>query len=118
MYIVSDALRMPWRFGSHPSVCYCNPPYSNIDPWMAKAVEQLEFGVTTVMLAPSPNGESRFPKHVFGVCSEIVFISPRVSFLRPDGSVARGNSRGSCLYVWSPYFPGGQTAMRFVSIPT
>ena len=41
---------------------WLNPPYSDIDPWMTKAVEQAQKGFTAVILVPTPNGEDRYGK--------------------------------------------------------
>ena len=45
-----DALRVPWHPGEGAG--WCNPPYSNIEPWGIKARNEAALGFTTVMLLP------------------------------------------------------------------
>lgn len=79
---------------------FCNPPYSDIDPWLEKAVTEARKGFTSVFLIPTPNGEDRYGEYVFDVASEIIFITGRLAFLRPDGAPVSGNTRGSCFVVY------------------
>lgn len=81
---------------------FCNPPYSNIKPWLAKGYEEAKKGFTSVFLVPTPNGETAYQEHVFGKASEIIFINGRVAFCRPDGTEVKGNTRGSCVIVYDP----------------
>lgn len=96
-----DALLHAWHKHDNATKGYANPPYSNIDPWVEKAILEQQYGFTTVMLFPSPNGEDRFDR-VFRHASEIIDIVGRVSFLRPDGSPVTGNTRGSSVYIFDP----------------
>lgn len=52
-----DGLKQPW----HGNV-WCNPPYSDIEPWVAKAWEEITRGkvVTISMLLPSNRTEQRW----------------------------------------------------------
>lgn len=85
-------------------VGFANPPYSDLDPWFAMAhAEAHHNGFSTVILAPSPNGERRHVDHALGICTEIVFVQSRIAFLRPDGRPVKGNTRGSCLYYWRAF---------------
>lgn len=92
-----DALSLPWS--ALWRVGFVNPPYSDIDPWVKKAVEEQAKGFTTVMIFPTPNGEDRFAQ-VFARASEIIDIIGRVAFLRPDGTPVSGNTRGTAVYVF------------------
>jgi phage N-6-adenine-methyltransferase len=95
----TDALARPWS--KIWASGFLNCPYSNIDPWVAKAIEEQAFGFTTIMLIPSPNGEDRFAD-VFRRATEIIDIVGRIAFLRPDGTPVAGNTRGSSIYVFEP----------------
>ena len=88
-------------------VGWCNPSYSDIDPWLAKAVAEAHHGFTSVFLIPAPNGEDRYGAYVFDVASEVIFITGRLAFLRPDGAPVSGNTRGSCLVVYRGHDLGG-----------
>lgn len=84
---------------------WLNPPFSNITPWMMKAVEEAEKGFQTVMLIPTPNGDGR--DMLFGEAKDIVFFDKRVQYIRPNGEVSKQNPRGSCLvnYSRNPVLP-------------
>lgn len=92
---------------------WCNPPYSDVEPWLEKAAEEARRGILTDMLLPAMNGEVYWGKYVHGVAGEVTFINGRISFLRPDCSEARGNRVGSILVTWFPHSVG---PTRYVSV--
>ena len=94
--ISQDALAVPW-FGT----CFCNPPYSQIGPWVDKAINEAERGSTVVMLIPSPNGEAYHAK-ALRHAKRLILINGRLAFINADGKPVSGNSRGSCVYVFAP----------------
>ena len=97
----SDALSHEWHAPGIAGRGFLNCPYSNIDPWVDKAIAEVICGFLTVMVFPSPNGEERFDK-VFRHASEIIDIVGRVAFLRPDGEEVKGNTRGTSIYIFDP----------------
>jgi phage N-6-adenine-methyltransferase len=82
-------------------VNWCNPPYSNITPWVMKAIEQqVFFGRVTVMLIPADTSSKWF-KLAFDHCSECHLITGRISFIRSDTQKpALGNNKGSVVFVF------------------
>lgn len=98
-----NALLRPWRVRAYRG--FLNPPYSDIDPWVDKAIAEQTEGFLTVMLFPTCNGEDRYAK-VFEHASEIIDIIGRIAFLRPDGTPVTGNTRGSSVYVFDPMLRG------------
>lgn len=97
----SDALSLEWhKLGK---VGWLNPPYSDTSPWLKHAVEEAGKGFTTVMLIPTPNGESQYGQYVIGHASEVIFIDGRLSFLRPDGKPMSGNPRGSAFVIYRAF---------------
>jgi phage N-6-adenine-methyltransferase len=131
----SDSLYMPW------AKCYqsgwCNPPYSSPKKWLKKAWEEAQQGFNSVFLIPTPNGEDLYRDHVFGKASEVIMINGRISFIAPEdftvkgkkgkdgkpdtpdkhfkkGDEMTGNTRGSCLVVYSRRYEG-QTLMSWVN---
>ena len=79
---------------------YVNPPYSNIGPWVDKAIEQHRQGKTIVMLIPSDTSVKWFKK-AFDSCNEVRFISGRLSFINADTQKpVNGNNKGSVLFIW------------------
>ena len=95
-----DALNNDWH-GFDSKTGFCNPPYSNISPWINKAIQESKLGFTTVMLIPTPNGESYY-NDVFENATEIVFITGRLSFIAADGKPKSGNPKGSCVVIFRP----------------
>lgn len=93
-----DALAVPW-FGT----CFCNPPYSDIGPWVDWAISQSadRRGATTVMLIPSPNGEAYHAK-ALRHAKRLILINGRLAFINSAGKPVSGNNRGSSIYVFAP----------------
>ena len=87
------------------STNYLNPPYSKILPWVIKAIEQHKKGNTIVMLVPSDTSVKWF-KLAFESCSEVRFISGRISFINAETKKpVNGNNKGSVLFIWRAYAP-------------
>lgn len=82
---------------------FCNPPYSNILPWVKRAREAADLGVGTVMLLPVDTSVDWF-NQLRKLASEIYFIvNGRISFVRADNKQKiHGNNRGSLFVVFNP----------------
>ena len=79
---------------------WCNPPYSDITPWVEKAIQQHGAGKTTVMLVPADTSVKWF-KLAYNSCNEVRFISGRISFINADTEKpVNGNNKGSVLFIW------------------
>jgi len=90
-----DALSRDWHLCN-----WCNPPYSNIMPWVNKAIEQHEKGSTTVMIVPADTSVKWF-KSAYDSCNEVRFISGRISFINAETQKpVNGNNKGSVLFIW------------------
>ena len=93
-----NALRQVWP----PVPCWCNPPYSNIGPWVEKAIEASRAGATVVMLVPSGTSVAWFKK-AWAAAYEIRFISGRLSFISAEtGKPVSGNNKGSVILIFRP----------------
>jgi phage N-6-adenine-methyltransferase len=93
--IEDDALTGDWL-----SVNWCNPNYSNIGPWISKAIEQHKQGKTIVMLVPSDTSVKWF-KEAYDSCNDVRFISGRLSFINASTqNPVNGNNKGSVLFIW------------------
>ena len=92
-----NALENCWDwFGSN----WCNPPYSDITPWVNKAIQQHQQGKTIVMLVPADTSVKWF-KLAYESCNEVRFISGRISFINADTQKpVNGNNKGSVLFIW------------------
>lgn len=104
--VEDDALVQDWaRFGRvafDNNWLWCNPPYSNIRPWVEKAIEAQKAGRGTVMLVmcdPSVKWFSQAQQYA----SEIRFITNgRLAFHR-NGVRQAGNNKGSVIFVFNPH---------------
>jgi phage N-6-adenine-methyltransferase len=92
-----DTLKMDWNRiielgqvrGEDNFSGYCNPPYSNPEPFIVKAYEESLKGVAIVMLLPSDTSTKVF-HHYTMKASEIIFTEGRVKFNNPDGTPMKG----------------------------
>jgi|JI10StandDraft_1071094.scaffolds.fasta_scaffold114592_2 DNA (cytosine-5)-methyltransferase 1 len=97
----NDALSYDWA-----GIWKCgwlNPPYSNLEPWLEKARAEAARGFTTVALLPVANGQLFYGRQLFGVASEVWFISGRLAFLDSAGKPRAGNTAGSLVAVYRAY---------------
>lgn len=82
---------------------WCNPPYSNITPWVQKAKVEHEKGKTIVMLVPADTSVKWF-KEAYNSCNEVRFISGRLAFINTETQKpVSGNNKGSVLFIWRAY---------------
>ena len=97
--IEADAFLQHWH--KDGSTCWCNPPYSNITPWVSKAIDESKKGVTTVMFVMSDPSVGWFKKAI-EKCSEVRFIvGGRISF-EMGGQPVNGNNKGSMAIIFRP----------------
>ena len=84
---------------------WCNPPYSDIMPWVEKAVSEMKQGKLTVMLIPADTSVKWFKK-AFDNCSECHFISGRLAFINAETQKpVSGNNKGSVVFIFDPKSP-------------
>tara|TARA_R110002012_G_C11509964_1_gene598320 strand:- start:392 stop:955 length:564 start_codon:yes stop_codon:yes gene_type:complete len=96
-------------------VNWCNPPYSDITPWVKKAIEQHEAGRTTVMLVPADTSVKWF-KLAYDTCNEVRFISGRISFINAETQRSvNGNNKGSVLFIWKAYAPKNSHTVTLIN---
>ena len=106
-----DALNSGWEpYDGYDLGFYswCNPPYSDIGPWVRKAAEQSKQGIGCVMLVMADTSVGWYAEAI-KTCQEVRFIvGGRISFLDPEtGKPAAGNNKGSMFFIWHPF---GRTA--------
>ena len=77
--------------------CFVNPPYSDIEPWMEKAMLESQQGKTVVLLVPSRTCTKWW--HNFAMrASEIRFIRGRLKF----GNAKTNAPFPSCVVIFKP----------------
>lgn len=76
---------------------YCNPPYSEKEKWIRKAIEQMKKGKLTVMLLPmSP--DTTWYINLVVPNAEILYLHGRIQFFKKSRP-----QNGSVLAVFHPY---------------
>lgn len=98
-----DALSCDWHT---QGAIFCNPPYSNITPWVRKSAEQCALQQQAiVMLLPSDTSTGWFRLGLESVDEVRVITGGRLSFISVATGVCgkNGNSKGSLLFIWRPF---------------
>lgn len=85
---------------------WCNPPYSNITPWVCLCRDVSKWSnQTVVMLIPADTSVKWF-KLAFDNCTECHFISGRLAFINEEtGKPVSGNNKGSVVFIFDPKSP-------------
>lgn len=105
--LAEDALGTSWALAEDgPTRAWCNPPYTRNAAFVAKAAGEAQAGrAQTTLLLPSTTDVRWWHRHVWqetgprpGVLVE--FLSPRVRFLRPDGTPSGSPNFGSVLVTF------------------
>ncbi|MBK4119373.1 phage N-6-adenine-methyltransferase [Pluralibacter gergoviae] len=97
-----DALTRNW---SSYGAIWCNPPYSNIRPWVDKAAEQCRAQrQTVVMLLPADISTAWFSAARNTADELRLILDGRVKFIPASASDRRNsNTKGSVLFIWRPF---------------
>lgn len=103
--IGNSGLDASWSFER----VYCNPPYSDIKPWVEKAWRE-SFAELVVMLLPANRTEQGWWQDLIeprrdreGSPLSVEFWRGRTRFLKPGQTVIGPNEHppfGSCLCIW------------------
>ena len=115
-----DGLLVPWL-----SPTWCNPPYSNVLPWIKKAIHERDVrGVTSCLLVPADTSVGWWWRHVPHEAHEVRFTQGRLRFVCENGRPHTTKKGGgtypgpTALVVFSPesrdathkYIPRKETA--------
>lgn len=100
-----DGLRQSW---AHERV-WCNPPYSNIEPWVEKAHAESKTADLIVMLLPANRTEQGWWQRQVEPARrarllEVEFLPGRLRFIKHGFDRVEPNQRppfGCCLLIWS-----------------
>lgn len=124
----TNCLKRWWGSNKH---VWLNPPYSNPDPFIKKAIEQMEHGNQIDILLPADNSTAWFSdaqKHA----AEIIWITGetwkdeegreysrtgRVAFISGmTGEPVHGNNKGSVIFIMRQLKEGEQQQTHYVKI--
>lgn len=93
-----DSLKEPWG-GWHEGWCWCNPPYSDIRPWVEKAGDEaFKNGTKTAMLVPASVGSGWWRDEVESD-AYVSFLSPRLTF----GGCTTPYPKDCALLLYTPW---------------
>lgn len=102
----SDGLAQSW---ANESV-WCNPPYSNVEPWVRKAWAECLMAKSIVLLVPANRTEQRWWQQIVeplrdrpGSPLRVEFLPGRLRFIRRGQTDVGPNERppfGCCLLIW------------------
>ncbi len=81
---------------------WCNPPFSNIKPWVDKADEEALKGAQIAMLLPASVGANWWLDYVDGK-AHALFLNGRLTFV---GEIAP-YPKDCALLLYTPYIRGG-----------
>jgi phage N-6-adenine-methyltransferase len=105
--VEDDGLAQPWA-GER---VWCNPPYSDIGPWIEKAWEEHERAELIVLLLPANRTEQTWWQEGVepyrdrtGSPLRVEFLRGRLRFIASGRSHVGPNERppfGCCLLIWS-----------------
>lgn len=85
-------------------VAWCNPPYSRglKEQFIAKAIEQVKFGVETIMLLPNDTSAKWFSTCVKNAKAVAFICDGRIGFINnATGERVNGNNAGSILVLFA-----------------
>ncbi len=105
-----DAFQHDWH--KLPQALFLNPPFSDINTWLLKCVEEWRRGAQIVALLPAHRCEQAwFHQLVIGKAREVRMIRRRVNYLAPSGLSSSGAAFPSMAVIYDPEFSGGETAL-------
>lgn len=99
---MDDSLNSEWKT---MGAIFCNPPYSKISPWIAKAAEQCrEQCQPVVMLLPADISTGWFSAARESADELRLIIDGRINFIPVSATGKReSNPKGSVLFIWRPF---------------
>jgi len=92
-----DGLCQPWA----PARCFLNPPYSDVAPWIRKAVDEARAGALVVALV-AVRTDRDWWHDVLMPSAEIRFRRGRQRFIGPDGTTIGRPVYASAVCVFRP----------------
>lgn len=85
---------------------WCNPPYSNITPWVMLCIDVAKWSNQPVAILIPADTSVKWFKLAYESCTECHFISGRLAFINEDtGKPVSGNNKGSVVFVFDPRSP-------------
>lgn len=93
-----DGLAQHWS-----GLVFVNPPYSNVTPWVEKAIAECALGnARSLLLLPNNTDTAWFHDLVLKHC-HVRFLRGRIAFLGHDGEPVKGNRGGNIIVMASDH---------------
>lgn len=92
---------------------WCNPPYSNVMPWVEKAIDNQSKGIGTVVLLKNDTSTKWFEKCVENASRIDFLINGRVNFIQPSDDVKASSNNFSSVVI---VFGRGDLETRYVDV--
>lgn len=109
--VAEDGLRQSWA----DEVVWCNPPFSSIEPWVAKAWTEAATAKAIVMIVPANRTEQGWWQDLVepfrdrgGSMLSVEFLRGRLRFIQAGRYGVGPNERppfGCCLLIWQRLRP-------------
>lgn len=106
----TDALDMNWSRYDKGLWMWCNPPYTDIRPWVAKAADESTRGAQIAMLVPASTGSNWWRDHVVND-AYVVYLNGRLTFA---GATAP-YPKDCALLLYTPFIRSGSTTWNWRS---
>jgi hypothetical protein len=90
-----DGLKLPW-FGN----VFCNPPYSDVKPWIEECRKYHEDSGNDVILLVFPRTSAGWFVENVPSATGMICVSPRLKFLTSEGKVQGMSPLGSLLIAF------------------
>lgn len=95
-----DTLVTPWGEGN---LCWLNPPYSNVQPFLNKAVAEAANGNYTVALLKNDCSTKWFHYAAKNAIAVVYIMLGRISFISAmTGETIKGNNFSSVTFIFGP----------------
>lgn len=104
-YTIEDnALEQDWHKDAPTGIAWCNPPYSNITPWVTKATEEAAKGLTTIMLIAGTH-ETTYVRKALDTAERVFFVTGgRIGYVHPVTFKKKSGGRApSFVFIFSPH---------------
>jgi len=79
---------------------FCNPPYSDVGPWLRRCRDAARAGRPVVALVPTRPETQAWASYVLGAGAWLVQQTGRIRFVGADGRTHGNGMVTTCLVVW------------------
>jgi len=100
MYLTEhdDGLKQSWA----NQRCWCNPPYSNVTPWLIKACKESTLNNALVVALLKADTSTRWYHTLVSNRAEVRFLDRRVNYIGADGNRAGAPPWPSLIAIYRP----------------